>query len=83
MGFHHRFQAVVEVGHILLLIVERDYDGILWHGLLIIDEKQFSVPCSQFSVGYLWPAKGCAFRLAVACSGLWCCRVMILAPLKL
>jgi hypothetical protein len=61
VGFHHRFQAVVEVGDILLLVMERDYDGILWHGLLIIDEKQFSVPGSQFSVLRRGVAQGGAF----------------------
>jgi hypothetical protein len=50
VGLHYRLQAVVKVGDILLLIVERDYYGILGHGVLIIDLKgdsQFLVLGSQ------------------------------------
>ena len=38
-GFHHRFQAVVEVGDIFLLVMQRYDDGILGHDLFIIDRK--------------------------------------------
>ena len=33
---HHRFQAVVEIGDVLLLVVQRDDDGVLGHSLFII-----------------------------------------------
>jgi len=35
---HHCLQAVVEVGYVLLLVMERDHYGVLGHGLLIINE---------------------------------------------
>jgi hypothetical protein len=34
--FHHRFQAVIEVGDVLLLVVQGDDDGVLGHDLFII-----------------------------------------------
>jgi hypothetical protein len=34
-GFHHRFEAVVEVGDVFLLVVERDNDGVLGHRFLL------------------------------------------------
>src|SRR5271165_2827412 len=46
--FHDRFQAVVEVGDVLLLIVQRDDDRVLGHSLSIIDRK--AVLSSRFSV---------------------------------
>ena len=35
-GLHHRFQAVVEIGDVLLFIVQRDDDGIFGHSSSII-----------------------------------------------
>ena len=29
---HDSLQAIIEIGDILLLIMQRNYDGILWHG---------------------------------------------------
>jgi hypothetical protein len=46
--FHDCFQAVIEVGDILLLVVERDDDGVLGHGVFIIDRK--AVLSGRFSV---------------------------------
>ena len=51
---HHRFQTVVQIGDVLLLIVQRDDDGVFGHSLFIIARNQFSVLSSQFSVGYPW-----------------------------
>ena len=50
MRLHDRLQAIVKIGDILLLVVERDHNGILGHDLFIIDLKgssQFSVFSSQ------------------------------------
>ena len=35
-GLHDRFQAVVEVGDVLLLVMQRDDDGVFRHSLFII-----------------------------------------------
>ena len=40
-GLHHRFQAVVEIGDVLLLIVQRDDDGVLGHRPFIISRQAF------------------------------------------
>ena len=45
---HDRFQAVVEVGDVLLLVMQRDDDGVLGHSPFIIDRK--AVLGSRFSV---------------------------------
>ena len=47
MSLHYRFQAVVEVGDVLLLVVQRDDYGVSGHSLFIIDRK--AVLGSQFS----------------------------------
>jgi len=53
-SLHHRFQAVVEIGNVLLLVVERDDEWSTWARLFIIAEtsSQFRKPVlsSQFSV---------------------------------
>ena len=36
VSLHDRFQAIVEVGDVLLLVVQRDDDGVLGHNLFII-----------------------------------------------
>ena len=53
MSFHDRLQAVVEIGDVLLFVMQGDDDGVLWHDLLIIDEKFYSLPATQWSKGYL------------------------------
>ncbi len=47
-SLHHRLQAVVEIGNVLLLVVERDDDGVLGHSPFIIARK--TVLSSRFSV---------------------------------
>src|SRR5215469_350528 len=39
MGFHDHFQAVVEVGDVLFLVVQRYDNRILWHSFLIINRN--------------------------------------------
>jgi hypothetical protein len=48
VSLHHHLQAVIEVGDILLLVMERDDDGVLGHGVFIIDRK--AVLSCRFSV---------------------------------
>src|ERR1017187_1639433 len=52
MSLHYRFQAVVEVGNVLLLIMQRDDDGVLGHSFSIIDRKAvFSSRSEERRVG--------------------------------
>ena len=48
VSLHYRLQAVVEVSDVLLLVMQRDDDGVLGHSLLIINRK--AVLGSRFSV---------------------------------
>lgn len=52
MGFHDRLEAVVEVGYVLLFVMQGDDDRVFRHGLLIIDERHNTVVSRQFSVRY-------------------------------
>ena len=42
--FHDRLQTIIEVGDVLLLVMQRYDDGVFRHSLLIIDETQSRFP---------------------------------------
>src|SRR5438132_4701210 len=44
VSLHYRFETVVEIHNIFLLVMERHHDGVLWHGNIIRRERGAELP---------------------------------------